>query len=99
MFGGFILHFLLCNYLTVLLKPSREKDVVDTAADIVNRDMHLYLKPSQAIYVQIFANSPDPIYKELSKRVIVAKSSRGYHINFSRLREGLKKVGDFPFRG
>ena len=37
-FGGFILHFLLSNYLTVLLRPSYESPV-DTAADITERNI------------------------------------------------------------
>ena len=72
-FGGFILHFLLSNYLTVLLKPSFEKPV-DTAADILQNNLIPVLQPNQRIYLQIFANYPDPIYQELSRRFIVAKT-------------------------
>ena len=37
-FGGFILHFLLSNYLTVLLMPSYEIPV-ETAKDLIKRDI------------------------------------------------------------
>ena len=39
-FGGFILNFLLSNFLTVLLKPSYEKPV-ETAGDLLNRNIIL----------------------------------------------------------
>ena len=44
-FGGFILHFLLSNYLSVLLRPSYERSV-DTAADIIERDITPFLEKS-----------------------------------------------------
>ena len=76
-FGGFILHFLLSNYLTVLLRPNY-KEPVDTAAELVNRNITLILQPNQNIYRQIFANSPDPIYQELSRTLKVAGSFNSY---------------------
>ena len=71
-FGGFILHFLLSNYLTVLLKPKYEP-FVDTAADIIERDITPFLWPGAEIYISFFANSPDPNYQEISKRFVIAK--------------------------
>ena len=76
-FGGFILHFLLSNYLTVLLRPNFEEPV-ETAADLINRNITLVLQPNQKIYQQIFANSPDPIYQELSRALKVAGSLESY---------------------
>ena len=35
--GGFLLHILECNYLTVLVKPTYEKPV-DSAEDIIERE-------------------------------------------------------------
>ena len=43
-FGGFILHFLLSNYLTVLLRPSYEEPV-ETAADLIKRDITPFFIP------------------------------------------------------
>ena len=71
-FGGFILHFLLSNYLTVLLRPSYEP-AVDTAADIIENDITPFIWPGAEIYTDLFANSPDPNYQEISRRLVVAK--------------------------
>ena len=71
-FGGFILHFLLSNYLTVLLRPNFEKPV-DTAADLIRSNLVPVVQKNQKIYRQIFANSPDPDYQELSLRLCVAE--------------------------
>ena len=71
-FGGFILHFLLSNYLTVLLRPSYEKPV-DTTEDLINRDITPFSIPGSDYYIQYFAESPDPNYQEISKRFVVPK--------------------------
>ena len=71
-FGGFILHFLLSNYLTVLMMPSCEVPV-ETAKDLINRNIIPFIFPMSEIYTQIFAASSDPIYQEISRRLVVAK--------------------------
>ena len=71
-FGGFILHFLLCNYLTVLLRPSYGEPV-ETAKDLINRNITPFLTPVAEIYIQMFAASPDPIYQEISRRFVITK--------------------------
>ena len=76
-FGGFILHFLLCNYLTVLLTPSYEEPV-ETAADLIKRDITPFMEPGNEIYEQLFAASPDPIYQEISRRLVIAKDYYEY---------------------
>ena len=55
-FGGFILHFLLSNYLSVLLRPTYETPV-ETAADLVKRDIIPFMGDGSEIFVQIFAAS------------------------------------------
>ena len=77
MFGGFILHFLLCNYLTVLLTPSYEEPV-ETAKDLIKRDIIPFTMPGGEIWRQSFAASPDPIYHEISQRLVVAKDLDEY---------------------
>ena len=72
MFGGFILHFLLSNYLTVLLRP-RYEEPVDTAADLIKRNITPFLSPWGESWVPFFAHSPDPDYQEISKRIVIAK--------------------------
>ena len=71
-FGGFILHFFLCNYLTVLLRPSYEEPV-DTAAELIKRDITPFLPPGFEIYEQLFAASSDPNYQEISKTMVITK--------------------------
>ena len=72
MFGGFILHFLLSNYLSVLLRPSYEVPV-DTAADLIKRDITPFVWSGGQIYRQIFAAISDPVYQEISRRLVIAK--------------------------
>ena len=76
-FGGFILHFLLSNYLTVLLRPSYEEPV-ETAADLIKRDITLILAPGSEIFIQYFAASTDPNYQEISRRLVIAKDYDEY---------------------
>ena len=71
-FGGFILHFLLSNYLTVLLRPSYEEPV-ETAADLIKRDITPFYSPGGDLYKQLFAASSDPNYQEISRRLVIAK--------------------------
>ena len=76
-FGGFILHFLLCNWLTVLLTPSYEEPV-DTAEDLIKRDIIPFLSPGSEIWIQFFAASNDTNYQEISRRLVIAKDWREY---------------------
>ena len=76
-FGGFILHFLLSNYLTVLLRPSYEEPV-ETAADLIKRDITPFYSLGGEIFSQIFAASSDPNYQEISRRLVIAKDWDDY---------------------
>ena len=76
-FGGFILHFLLSNYLTVLLRPSYEEPV-ETAADLIKRNITPFLRPGNEIFRQFFAASPDPDLQEISRRLAIAKDWNEY---------------------
>ena len=73
MFGGFILHFLLCNWLTVLLTPSYEEPV-ETAKDLIQRGITPFLSPGSEIWKQFFEASNDTNYQEISRRLVVAKN-------------------------
>ena len=77
-FGGFILHFLLSNYLSVLLRPSYEKPV-DTAADLIKRNITPFVTPGGEIYRQLFAASSDPNYQEISRRLVFSKDRHEYY--------------------
>ena len=72
-FGGFILHFLLSNYLTVLLRPSYEEPV-DTAADLIKNDITpFYHQAGFEMMRKFLAASPNPDYQEISQRLVPAK--------------------------
>ena len=71
-FGGFILHFLLCNYLTVLLKP-RYEEPVETTQDVIKRNITPFYTPDGAMFRQFFAASNDTNYQEISRRLIIPK--------------------------
>ena len=83
-FGGFILHFLLSNYLTVLLRPSYEEPV-ETAADLIKRDITPFFIPGGEIYKQAFAASSDPDYQEISRRLVIAKDWDEYEDMVSKV--------------
>ena len=70
--GGFILHFLLSNYLSVLLRPSYERPV-ETAADLIGRDITPFDYPGGGFFIDFFADSPDPNFQEISRRLYIAK--------------------------
>ena len=76
-FGGFILHFLLCNLLSVILKPSYEEPV-NTPKDLIDRDITPYMGPKREIYRQFFANSPDPDLQEISRKLYISKDWEDY---------------------
>ena len=71
-FGGFILHFLLCNFLKVLLTPSYEEPV-ETAKDLIKRNIIPFYMPYGEMMRQFFEASSDPTYKEISRRLVIPK--------------------------
>lgn len=75
-FGGFILHFLLSNYLNVLLKPSYEKPI-DNAMDLLNRNIPIYYAPNRN-YISIFKKSPSPVIRELTEQMVVPTNWPNY---------------------
>ena len=68
-----MLHILLCNFLSVLLRPSYEKPV-DTTKDLLDRKITPFLVPGSEFIVQFFENSLDPNLQELSRRLYIAKN-------------------------
>ena len=83
-FGGFILHFLLANYLTVLLRPSYEEPV-ESLEDIIKRDLTVFMYPGSEIFIEYFAAFSDPNYQELSRKIVITKT-------FDEYEEYLRKV-------
>ena len=82
--GGFILHFLLSNYLTVLLRPSYEEPV-ESAADLIKRDITPFYGPGAEILVQYFAASSDPVIQEISRRILISKDWDEYYEYYDKV--------------
>lgn len=72
-FGGFILHFLLCNYLTVLLRTDFEEPV-ETAEDIIDRGIIPFYIPYGQSMKQFFEDSSVPIYQNISRKIVIPKN-------------------------
>ena len=54
------------------MRPSYEEPV-ETAADLIKRDITLIMRPGSEIFIQLFAASSDPSYQEISRRLVIAK--------------------------
>ena len=54
------------------MRPSYEEPV-ETAADLIKRDITPFYQPGGEIHRQFFAASSDPIYQEISRRLVIAK--------------------------
>ena len=98
MFGGFILHFLLCNFLTVLLRPSFEAPV-ETARDLLKRDITPFYIPGGDKVKQVLAASSDPDYKEISQILVIPKDfPTWYNMYYAKVQSTGKFacVGTYP---
>ena len=83
--GGFLLHILECNYLTVLLKPVYDKPV-DTAEDIIERGMQIINSVGRESIIEMLKKSPYPNTRKLAESTIVPKVGHLYGlINLSIL--------------
>ena len=68
--GGFLLHFLECNFLSILVKPNYEKPI-DTAQDILDRGFNLIAPPRYAASVMNQKNSPSNMTRKLAEKYII----------------------------
>ena len=46
---------------------------METTRDLIKRDIIPFYDPGGEIWIQFFAASPDPIYQEISQRLVIAK--------------------------
>ena len=69
-FGGFILHFLLSRYLTVLLKPRYEK-FIETAEDLIEEDITPF--SITHAYIYIMNESSITSFKQLAQKMTPIK--------------------------
>ena len=70
--GGFLLHILECNYLTVLVKPVYEKPI-DTAEDIIERGIKIIDYPGRESMIETLKRSPFPLTRALAENTYVTK--------------------------
>ena len=51
---------------------------MDTAADLIERDITPFLWPGAEMWISFFADHPDPNYQEISRRLVIAKDWNEY---------------------
>ena len=61
--GGFLLYFLTCNFLTLLVKPSWDEPI-RTISDLLERDMGLILWANHDNFIRAMRDSPVDQYNE-----------------------------------
>ena len=67
----FCRHILLCNLLTTILRPNFEEPL-DTAKQLVEKNISLYGIPATEIWKQFLLESPIPDYNKLGETMIIA---------------------------
>ena len=70
--GFFITNFILCNWLPVLIEPVFENPV-DNAQDVYDRDITIYMRPGNNIWMQQLSKLPNP-FPELAERMYITSS-------------------------
>ena len=73
---------MLCNLLTTILRPNFEEPL-DTARQLVEKNITLYGEPGYEIWKQFLQESPIPEYNKLGETMIIA-NDRDHYINMSR---------------
>ena len=71
-------HILLCNLLSTILKPNFEEPL-DTAKQLVDRNIILYMGPGYEYWQQFLLGSPIPEYKILGESFTVAPTWNHYY--------------------
>ena len=70
--GGFLLHMLESNYLTMLVKPTYEKPI-DTAEEVLERGLAVIWSPGRESMKEALEKSPFKITREMAERTYVPK--------------------------
>ena len=63
--GGLLFYFLTCNFLTLLLKPSRDEPI-QTISDLLERDKGLLMWPGSQSFIRNMRLSPVDQYNKES---------------------------------
>ena len=82
--GGFLLHILECNYLTVLVKPVYEKPI-DTAEDIIERGITILTGPGSESIFEDLKKSPFPQTRKLAELTHVPKVNIVFILNYKSI--------------
>ena len=70
--GGFLLHILECNYLSVVVRPTYEKPI-DTAEDVIERGVEIISIPGRKSMVETLKKSPFPLTRALAEKTYVTE--------------------------
>ena len=70
--GGLLLHMFQANYIPILSKPNYE-DPVDTAQDVIDRNLTVIFPPGRESLVENLKNSLSNITRQLAERTEVVK--------------------------
>ena len=85
--GGFLLHMLLANYLAVLMKPKFEKPI-NTVEDVLESDLNVFYSISGG-FVDLLRSSPNKKYQQLAE-IIKIPGVNGTK-NFTEVMEEMHK--------
>ena len=70
-FGGFILHILLSNYLAVLMKPTYNKPI-NTVDDVLESGLKIFYSAGGEYLGEQLKQSPDARYRKLADLIYYA---------------------------
>ena len=76
--GGFILHILLSNYLAVLMKPTYNKPI-RTVEDVIESGLTIFYKNGGQFLTQLLLDSPDARYQKLGELVTYPPTVEDFH--------------------
>ena len=80
--GGFLLFFLECNYLTILVKPNYEKPV-DTARHVLDRGYTIIWMPGYEYYKEMaMKQNESAVFRDLAEAVYCSKVSYIFRCNY-----------------
>ena len=71
-FGGFLQHIFLCNFLSLLLKPAFDKPI-DAVHQIIEKELIPFAPPGKISYRPYFENHPSENFQMLGKSFETAK--------------------------
>ena len=94
--GGFILHMLLSNYLAVLTKPNYDQPIKNLD-DFLASSKNVFIYPGGSIFIEFFSQSKDPRLAEMAKRMYEAKDDDNYDQLMKEIHTKDKDVSLNPY--